>query len=381
MEIRKGLEGVYVDTTAISNVEGEIGRLSYRGYSIEELIGLDYPAVVWLVLFGELPAPDRQRWLGDALNRLQTLDDTERHIIAGIPLHTHPMAALQALVPLAQTGEAQLDNPFALDAEALEGIALIAKLAALLAAVHQHQVGRPLHIDNSADSYHGNFIANFTGGKPSAEAVTLLDVTQILQMEHSFNASTFTCRVAASTLAPLKACVSAAIGALSGPLHGGADEAALRMAEQVGSPARAVDFVAETLRNKGKIMGMGHREYRTVDPRAKVLKPLARELCRGTPQEPLLHTLEAIEAAFRAAMLERDKDLWANVDFYKGPVFRAIGIPPEYFTAMFALARCVGYVAHVLESRCDNKLIRPKAQYNGAGSRRLPSQPRLAAVN
>jgi citrate synthase len=378
MEIRKGLEGVYVDVTAISNVEGEVGRLSYRGYSIEDLISLDYAAVVWLVLFGEIPTADQQRWLETALNALQTLDAGEQAVIAGMSRQLHPMAALQALVPLAQTGEAALDNPFGLGAEALEGIALVAKLAALLAGFYQHQQQRPLRIDNSAATYHGNFIANFTGAKPTAEAVTLLDITQILQMEHSFNASTFTCRVAASTLAPLKACVSAAIGALSGPLHGGADEAALHMAERVGSPAQAEAFVRETLRRKEKIMGMGHREYRTVDPRAKVLKPLARQLCRGTPQEPLLQTLEAIETAFRAAMLEQNKDLWANVDFYKGPVFKSIGIPPAYFTAMFALARTVGYVAHVLESRADNKLIRPKAQYTGPAFRRLPARDRQA---
>jgi citrate synthase len=379
MEIHKGLEGIHVDVTAISNVEGDIGRLSYRGYPIEELIELDYTAVVWLVLFGEIPLEQQRLWLENILCEQQVLTAAETAGIAAIAPATHPMLALQALIPLTQTRETALDNPFRLDTEALEGILLIAKFPALLAALHQHRTGRPLHIDNSHGSYHKNFIFNFTGSDPADAAVDVLDVTQILQMEHSFNASTFACRVAASTLAPLKSCISAAIGTLYGPLHGGADEAALRMAEQVGDPSRAGDFVQEKLRRKEKIMGMGHREYRTVDPRAKVLKPLARQLCLGTAQESLFKTLENIEAGFRAAMQEQNKDLWANVDFYKGPVFKALGIPVEYFTPMFAMARVVGYVAHVLESRRDNKLIRPKALYAGAEPRSLQPQRRTAS--
>jgi citrate synthase len=378
MEIQKGLEGIYVDVTAISNVEGDVGRLSYRGYPIEELIQLDYAAVIWLVLFGEVPTAPQQSWLEDALQNLHTLHAQEAEFIGATDIDTHPMLALQGLIPLARTGEASLDNPFELSTEALAGIALIAKLPALIAALHQHRSGRPLYITNTFRSYHKNFLTNFTGTMPADTSVEILDVTQILQMEHSFNASTFACRVAASTLAPLKSCVSAAVGTLYGPLHGGADEAALRMAEQVGDPAAAVLFVQEKLRRKEKIMGMGHREYRTVDPRAKVLKPLARQLCQGGAQETLFKTLETIEATFRAAMQEQNKDLWANVDFYKGPVFKALGIPTDYFTPMFALARVVGYVAHVLESRPDNKLIRPKAHYVGPAIRSLQPQRRAA---
>lgn len=377
MQIHKGLEGIYVDATAISNVEGEQGRLSYRGYAIEELIQLDYAAVIWLVLFGETPTGEQQLWLENALQKLHVLHAAEKALIGAIPASTHPMLALQGLVPLTQTGEADLDNPFDLPTEALAGIALIAKFPALIAALYQHHSGRALRIDNTHGSYHKNFLANFTGSAPAEDEVAVLDVTQILQMEHSFNASTFACRVAASTLAPLKSCVSAAVGTLYGPLHGGADEAALRMAEQVGDPERAVEFVREKLRRKEKIMGMGHREYRTVDPRAKVLKPLARQLCAGGAQENLFKTLETIESTFRAAMQEQNKDLWANVDFYKGPVFKALGIPADYFTPMFAMARVVGYVAHVLESRRDNKLIRPKAHYAGPGIRSLHPQRAL----
>jgi citrate synthase len=370
MEIHKGLEGIYVDATAISNVEGEQGRLTYRGYPIEDLIGLDYAAVIWVVLFGEIPDAEQQRWLERALQRLHRLEPSEQALLTAIPHDTHPMPALQGLVALAQTCEHELDNPYQLEREALEGIALIAKMPALIAALYQVRSGRPIAI-GAEHGYHGSFIANFTGTMPADTAVEVLDITQILQMEHSFNASTFAGRVAASTLAPLKACVSAAIGTLYGSLHGGADEAALRMAESVDGPDAAEAFVQQKLLKKEKIMGMGHREYRTVDPRAKVLKPLARQLCRGTEQEELFSTLENIETAFRAAMLRQNKDLWANVDFYKGPVFKALGIPSEYFTPLFAMARTVGYVAHVLESRQDNRLIRPKAHYVGPELRTL----------
>lgn len=372
-KVEKGLAGVYVDTTAIADVDGERGRLSYRGYDVADLVGLDYDAVVWLVLFGELPDHDQRRWLGGLLRERGTLSAYEIALIEQLPADTHPMAALQALVPVSDTPLAALADPYALGADALTGLLLIAKLPVLLAALHQRHSGRPIALAQRYEAYHDNFIANFLGEAPTPQQRAILDVTQILQMEHSFNAGTFTCRVVASTLASLKSSVAAGYGALSGPLHGGADEAALAMAQAIGAPERAEAFVADQLAAKQKIMGMGHREYRTVDPRAKILKPLAAQLCAGTPHENLFRILESVESAFRAAMLRSGKDLWANVDFYKGAVYTALGIEPRYFTALFAMARTVGYVAHFLETRLDNKLVRPRALYNGPAPR-TPAQ-------
>jgi citrate synthase len=182
-------------------------------------------------------------------------------------------------------------------------------------------------------------------------------------LEHSFNAGTFAGRVCASTLAPIQSAISASIGTLFGKLHGGADQASLETAIAVGSPDQAETFVQDALARKEKIMGMGHREYRTVDPRAKILKPMAVELCQDEESKVLLATLVAVEEACQRAFAEKGKEIWANVDFYKGAVFHSLGIPSQYFTAMFAMARVYGYIAHYLEFSQDSRLIRPRAAY------------------
>jgi citrate synthase len=193
----------------------------------------------------------------------------------------------------------------------------------------------------------------------------MLDAAQILQMEHSFNCGTFAGRVCASAMAPIQSCISASIGTLFGKLHGGADQAALEMAMEIGSPDKAEAYVKDCLANKVKIMGMGHREYRTVDPRAKILKPMAVELCQDEESKNLLATLMAVEEACQREFAAKNKEIWANVEFYKGAVFHSLGIPSHYFTAMFAMSRVYGYIAHFLEFRRDNCLIRPRALYTG----------------
>ena len=194
---------------------------------------------------------------------------------------------------------------------------------------------------------------------------------QILQLEHSFNAGTCTCRVTASTLAPVESALSSAVGALYGKLHGGADEAALNEALKVGSPENAKAYVLDLLANKGRLMGMGHREYKKLDPRAALLKPMAETLCKGTKYENVFLTLKEIEKEFNAQMHKKGKEVWANLEFYKGPVNLAIGIPASYFTAGFAMARSVGWLAHFLESRQDNRIMRPSALYVGKDIRAL----------
>jgi citrate synthase len=204
------------------------------------------------------------------------------------------------------------------------------------------------------------------GFASNAELTHAFNVTQILQIEHSFNASTFAARVVASTLAPVENVLAAALGALHGALHGGADQAALEMAIEVGDPARAADFVDECLANGRKIMGMGHREYRVLDPRARFVKALAADLAKGTSLESLYLTLEGIEARISERMAERGTELHANLEFYKGIVYRAAGLPTDFFTAAFAMARVYGYLAHFIESRINNRIIRPAAKYIGA---------------
>lgn len=352
--VHKGLEGVVVDTTAVSLVDGARGELSYRGHEIGTLVDLPFAQVAALVSTGRLD-PE----FGARLCALSKLSAREEAMVLALPETVHPMHVLQGLTPLLDhAGESQ--HPFAEYGEAAQGFVIAAKLPALI-ATHFRRA-------SVAEVSAGDPIVQFLGqiGAPDhAAARRAFEVAQILQIEHSFNAGTFTARVVASTLAPVENALSAAFGALHGVLHGGADQAALETADRVGTPEAAPAFVDDCLATGGKVMGMGHREYRVVDPRAVHLKRLAAALAAGTEHEVTYHTLEAIEQRFTERMAERGKDLYANVEFYKGLVFRMMGLPPRFFTALFGMARVFGYVAHFIESREDNRIVRPQARYVG----------------
>jgi len=360
--IHKGLEGIYVDETSISDVDGEKGALVYREHPIEELIQLPFSDVAFLVIFGRRPNDRERTEFTVFLAENGVLSSDELTILRHLMPDTQPMKVLQGIAPLLNL-TSEKPAPAWMSGEAARGLVLAAKIPSVIAALFRLRSGHVPLPRKKGLGYHENFLYCLNGKLPSREQVKTLDVTQILQMEHGFNASTFAARVTASTLAPVECAMSSAIGTLYGKLHGGADQAALETGLAVGSPDKAEAFVLESLRKKEKIMGMGHRIYRVVDPRAKVLKPLARSLCEGTPFWPLYLTMEKIEDIMEREMARQGKHIKANVEFYKGPVFYALGIPPEYFTAIFAMSRVFGYLAHVLESRQANKLIRPKALY------------------
>jgi len=349
-EIKRGLEGVVVDTTSISLVDGEAGVLSYRGVSIDDLVDAPFGEVAALVVDDQ-----RSDQLAREASAHAELSDRERALVLSLPREAHPMHVLQGVTPL-------LDRTTAFEArgEAAQGFAIAAKLPALVAThLRREDAGNVSAMDPALQ-----FLERI--GAPDTDiARRAYSVTQILQIEHSFNASTFVARASASTLAPVENALSAAFGTLHGVLHGGADQAALESADQVGSPARAAAFVDECLASKTKVMGMGHREYKVLDPRARYLKALAADLCRGTPHEQTYLTLVAIEDRFIERMAEEGKSLYANLEFYKGVIYRTLGIPTPFFTANFALARVYGYLAHFAECRVDNRLVRPKALYTG----------------
>ena len=364
--VRKGLEGVEVDVTAIALVDGENGQLSYRGLPIAELVGWPFTRVVWLVLRGAPPSAEELAAFDTALletGRLSSAD--ERLVDVAAATHEHAMHVLQGTTPLLDTGDAGTFAALGFPKDAAPGLVIAAKLPCVLART----LGARTNASASGVSASADPIVRFleatAARAPSRALVEAFRVTQILQIEHGFNAGTFASRVVASTLAPISNAIAAGFGALHGPLHGGADQAALEMADAVGAPENAARFVDDSLANGRKIMGMGHREYKVLDPRARFVKDLARELSSGTPLARTFATLEAIEARFRERMLERGKSLYANLEFYKGVVYRAAGLGPEYFTATFALARVYGYIAHFIESRADNRLIRPSARYIG----------------
>ena len=349
-KIMKGLEGVIVDTTAISLVDGKAGKLSYRGYDIDELVNLPFGHVASLVVDGTLEPELEQRLL-----KVAHLSLRESDLLLSLPEETHPMHVLQGMAPL-------LDHPEEFEdyGEAAQGLVIAAKVPELIAT---HLAREPLS-PSEAPTLVGRFLEYVHA--PDVETARLaFEAVQVLQIEHSFNAGTFAARSTASTLAPIENCISAAFGTLHGILHGGADQAALEVADRVGGPEHAATFVDECLASKTKVMGMGHREYKVLDPRARHIKAFAEALTRGTEHERTFRTLVAIEARFTERMAERGKSLYANLEFYKGVVYRALGLPTRFFTSCFAMSRVYGYVAHFIESREDNRIIRPAAHYIG----------------
>ena len=367
--VNSGLEGVVVAETKISDVKGAAGELSYRGESVEALIALPFPRVVFLVVFGRMPSLAEEQSLQSFLIDHGQLTAVEKLVLTKLPRDTHPMLMLQSMVPIL---DLEIKKALLIEGceestrvEAELGLVIAAKIPTLIANWYSLQttdqtVAYPHH-----QNFHENFLLQFNGKVPTNVQVNTLDATQILQLEHSLNASTFAGRVAASTQSPVQSVISVAIGTLYGRLHGGADQAAVEMAKSIGSPEAAQAYVDDCFARKEKIMGMGHREYKTIDPRAKILKPMARELCTEPDAKCLFETLVAVEDVCREKFAEKGKDIWANVEFYKGAVFQALGIPPHYFTAMFAMARVVGYLAHYLEFNQAPRLIRPQARYVG----------------
>ncbi len=361
------LAGIVVGETAISNVEGEQGLLSYRGMDITDLADKPFLEVVWMVLFGAWPSASQENQLAEFMALNAQLSPGEIALLEQIPRDLHPMLMLQGMMPLLSLPDT---TTLGLELDAERGLIMAAKIPALIAGHYRLGLGRELLAPIPGANFHQNFLAMFHGEPPTADHIRILDTVQILQIEHSFNCGTFAGRVCASTLAPIQSCISASIGTLFGKLHGGADQAALEMAINIGGADKAEAYVRDALANKIKIMGMGHREYRTVDPRAKILKPMAVELCQDEKSKALLATLVAVEEACQVAFADKGKEIWANVEFYKGAVFHSLGIPPHYFTAMFAMARVYGYIAHFLEFSKDSCLIRPRALYRAANSTR-----------
>ncbi len=362
-----GLEGVVVGETSISHVEGDIGRLSYRGEAIEEIVKRDYLEVAYLVLFGSTPSSTELTNFAEYLAAHGQLTSSDRKILEALPGSCHAMMLLAAMIPVLTTSRETYAD---LDEQNSRGLQIVARLPALLAGIRKcKEPGfEPASFDRDLD-YCTNFLHMFNGRMPDAGALSVFRTVQLLQMEHSFNAGTFASMVIGSTEANVEAVIAGGVGALSGILHGGADEAALKAALEVGSPANAADYVDKLLARKGKLMGMGHREYKTVDPRSVIIKPMAERLCRNTPHEIVFQTLVALEVAFNTRMREKGKDVWANLEFYKGVIYEALGISPDYFTATFAMARSVGWLAHFRECRENNRIIRPAALYTGPAVR------------
>ena len=369
-EIHKGLAGVVVDTTTISSVNPETNSLLYRGYPVQELAArCSYEEVAWLLLHGNLPASD-DLVAFEALERsLRPLDERTKRAIDDLPVTAHPMDAVRTAVSqlgafdptLLQPGG--ILNPELNDSRA---VYLLAQLPTIVAYEQRRRRGLQMIEPRDDLSYPENFLFMTFGEVPDAVVVDAFRVSLVLYAEHSFNASTFTARVIASTLSDMYSAVTGAIGALKGPLHGGANEAVMHTFDEIGSADRAEAWLDESLAAKRKIMGFGHRVYKHGDSRVPTMKAALDTLVEHYDRQDMLELYTALESAMDAR-----KGIKPNLDYPSGPAYNLMGFDTETFTPLFAAARVAGWTAHIMEQYASNSLIRPLSQYVGEPERHL----------
>ena len=361
-EGKGGLEDVVVSTSDICFIDGREGRLLYRGFDVNDLVEhSSFEEVVYLLWHGGLPSRKEL----DAHLKLLSATATRKlppklvAILRALPRKTTPMEVLRTGVSaLAVFDPDAADN--SREATARKSLRLTARLPTLVAAWERIRRGRPLVAPNSKLSLAANFLAMMSGRTPTPLEVKTFDVALILHADHEFNASTFAARVTAATMSDVHSAITSAVGALKGPLHGGANEQVMRMVEQIKSPALAEAWIRKALADKARVMGFGHRVYRVEDPRAKHLRRLATELGRQMGDTSAVAILNTV-----ARVVTEDKHIYPNVDLYSGAAYKSMGIPTDQFTPIFAISRVAGWTAHVMEQHANNRLIRPRAEYTG----------------
>ena len=356
-----GLEGIIAGETAVCSLAD---GLRYRGYAVEELADrATFEEVAYLLLHGELP---KEAELSAFCKRLAAASQINTAILAALrslPVGTPMMDVMRSGARLLAHWDAEVaDNTH--DANVRKAERLLAQLPVVLAARHRLNQGKEPIAPDERLSLSANLLWMMHRRVPDERQVKAMDVSLILYAEHELNASTFTARVVASTMADLHSAVTSAIGALKGPLHGGANERVLEVLEQVGSPDRAEAWIREALANKVRIMGFGHRVYKTGDPRAAYLKTLCAELAEQTGNQDMERTAATIEGIVTA-----EKKLPPNLDWPSARLYHYLGLPVELYTPLFVVSRVTGWSAHIIEQLDHNRLIRPMARYNGVANR------------
>ncbi len=355
-----GLRGAVVGDTRLSSINGERGELIYRGIDIRELaVASTFEEVAYLLWFGALPT---KAHLDDFRARLQNHRTLPAEVVSLLrclpPKHT-PMNILRTIVSALGVIDPQ-GADMSPDSQVEKALVLTAGVPSILAAYHRISEGlEPMNADPAFDTA-GNFLLMFTGKAPDEQAVRVLDAALILHADHGMNASTFAAIVTAATLSDMYSAVTSAIGALKGPLHGGANEGVIMNLLEIGDMQNVDPWVAQKLEAHEKIMGFGHAVYKAYDPRAAELKRIAKEVGTRAGTTKWIEMTERMEQS----VWDR-KQLYPNVDLYSASVYYTLGIPTQYFTPVFAISRVAGWCAHIIEQYADNKLIRPRANYVG----------------
>jgi len=360
---KAGLEDVVVSTTDICFIDGREGRLVYRGYDMNDLVERStFEEVAYLLWYGALPSRKELEAHVKALNATATrkLPPKLLAILRQFPKKTTPMEILRTGVSALSAFDPDAgDN--SREASLRKAVRLTAQMPTLVATWERLRRGRPLVAPNPKMSLAANFLYMMSGKKPSELAVKTFDVALIMHADHEFNASTFAARVTAATMSDMHSAVVSAIGALKGPLHGGANEQVMLMVDKIGSPAKAEAWIRKAIAEKARIMGFGHRVYRVEDPRAKHLRRLATELGQQAGDTSAVEILNTV-----ARVITEEKHIYPNVDLFSGAAYKTMGIATDQFTPIFAMSRVAGWAAHVLEQHGNNRLIRPRGEYTGA---------------
>ena len=357
----RGLEGVIALESELSDIDGQAGTLVYRGYSIEDLAAnATFEEVVYLLWSGELPTQDKLDTLRSQLRAERTLPAPVLSILRNAPDDAHPMAVLRTAVSALAFHDRETEE-MTPEANRRKATRLLARIPTVIAAFDRLRKGREAIEPLNEGSMAYNFLYMLNGEKPGEAAERTFDVCLVLHADHGLNASPFTSRVIGSTLSDMYSAVTGAIGALKGPLHGGANREVMRMLMDIDASGKdAAGYVQQRLANGEKVMGFGHRVYKTMDPRAAILREMVEELSEEQDQRKWFdYSTEIMET------MKEERSIDPNVDFFSASTYHMLGLDPDLFTPIFALSRTAGWTAHLLEQWSDNRLIRPRAEYVG----------------
>ncbi len=357
---KKGLEGVVAGDSSICSVQGDVGKLYYRGYSIGDLAAnCSFEEVTYLLLYTRLPTKQELKAFRKTLVGQMKLPKHVLAVLKKLPKETTPMEALRTGISALSVKEPEaLGRP--VEEQLPICVNLIAKFPAVVAAYHRIRNGQKPVSPKKSMGYAANFLYLLNGRAPTPEEESVVDADFVLHAEHSFNASTFAVRVTVSTLSDMYSAMTTGIGVLKGPLHGGAAQEVMVMLEKIDNPDKVDSFVRDALVKHEKIMGIGHRIYKVYDPRAKIIKARVEALSRQKGDTRWYTMLVKIEE-----IMAREKHLYPNVDFYSAVVYKLLGLPIDMYSPMFAIARSAGWSAHAVEQYSDNRLIRPVDHYVG----------------
>lgn len=367
MTEKKGLEGIVAAETKISSIIGT--QLTYSGYEIDDLTeNATFEEVVYLLWNQSLPNQEQLSQFKEKLNSYMALEEgMKTHLKSYDLTKVHPMAALRTSISMLAHFDEYADD-MSDEKNMVKAMRIQAKMASLVAAIARVRKNEEIVEPNPDLSFAANFLYMLNGKEPSAIEEEAINKALILHADHELNASTFTARVCVATLSDIYSGVVSAAGALKGPLHGGANEAVMKMLDEIGTLDNVDSYIQDKFANKEKIMGMGHRVYKEGDPRAKYLKEMSRLLTEQQGEPELYQMSTRI-----AELVEQEKGLLPNVDFYSATVYHSLGIDHDLFTPIFTLSRVSGWLAHILEQYANNRLIRPRAEYVGPDVRKYTS--------